>query len=249
MTTFYFHGAPGSGHELSLFGQDPPSDWQVVDRSQNTSRSAFNNWLDKFAGEVDAAAKSGSVRLVGFSIGAFVALQVASRLSAKNVTVDLISPAGPLQACDDRQSLAGASVFRLAERSPHLFSIMVSAQSFVARKWPGGLVAALFKSAKGNDVGLAKKAAFRAFMIKNLSIGLGGCSQAYRTEIHAYVDDWRSTLDEVSSAVQIWHGSADNWATPQMGEYLGARLKNSTRVSILPGRSHYSALEWFLGQK
>jgi len=248
MTTFYFHGVPGSGHELSLFGQDPPTDWQVVDRSQNVNLSAFNSWLDEFAGTVDAAAKSGSVRLVGFSIGAFIALQIASRVSAKDVTVDLISPAGPLQACDDRQSLAGASVFRLAERAPRLFSIMVSAQSFAARIWPGGLVAALFRSAKGNDVGLAKEPTFRATMTKNLSIGLGKSPRAYRTEILAYVDDWRLALDEVSSVVRIWHGSADNWATPQMGECLGARLKNSAGVSTLPGRSHYSTLEWFLGQ-
>ena len=244
--TIYFHGVPGSPRELTLFGGAIPAGWLAPDRSRLHPWLNFDGHCDALAGEVRARAAGQTVRLVGFSLGAFIALQVAHRLPDLPLTIDLVSAAAPLQTGDYLDRMAGKPVFATAARSPALFGAMAAGQALAARVAPARLAAALFASAQGEDRTLAQNPAFRAGMAAILREGLGQGRANYVREIGAYVRDWSAILPAIRHPVTQWHGAQDNWSPPDMADALAERLPNVTALHRLPGLSHYSTLRAWL---
>lgn len=242
MKTYYFHGTPGSKAELSLFGPSPAQEWHVPMRSGYRDRQGFILWLDRIAEEIRAAGVTDRIRIVGFSIGAFVAIEIASRLGQTNARMELVSPAGPLQDCVAVSDLAGHSVFDLAAKHPRTFGALVQAQAIMARTAPGMLMGALFASAGGMDKDLAEDIGFKKTMRENVQIGLGAYPRTYQAEILSYVADWRTRIELIQMPVRLWHGNEDNWATPDMSESLARRLIHVESIERIPGASHYSTL-------
>ena len=244
--TIYFHGVPGGPRELTLFGAPVPGGWHVPDRARLHPGLAFGAHCDALADEVRALAGVAPIRLAGFSLGAFIALQVAHRLPDVPLTIDLISAAAPLQAGDYLDAMAGKPVFAMVSRSPALFGAMAAGQALAARLAPARLMAALFASAQGEDAVLAQEAAFRTGMAAILREGLGHGRANYTREIGAYVRDWSAILPAIHHPVTLWHGAEDNWSPPAMAEALAGRLSNVSALHRLPGLSHYSTLRLWL---
>lgn len=64
------------------------------------------------------------IRLIGFSIGASVALRIAALLGDKVEGIYLLSPAAPLEVKGNVDGMgAGRYTFFLAKRCPPLFSL------------------------------------------------------------------------------------------------------------------------------
>ena len=120
----YLHGAPGGPLELQLFG-DPAGDggarFHAPDRSTFAPDLAFGAYIDRLAEDI-AARFDGSLRLVGFSMGTFIALNLAQRLGDRISRIDLVSSAAPLSTGDYLPAMAGAAVFRMARTQQKLFS-------------------------------------------------------------------------------------------------------------------------------
>lgn len=227
----YFHGMPGG-----------PGEWGMVAPS-NLRDAAWLPDRNDPAMTVDAQAEGcpdGAV-LVGFSLGAFAALQVAARLGGRIAALHLISPAAPLQLGDFLPEMAGGPLFAMAARRPRLFALAVAAERVLARHTPGFLFDRLFATAQGGDDALRRDPAFRAGMAKVLRDGLGRNSRGFSEEVRAYVGDWREVPGRVRVPVTIWQGSDDNWTPPAMAQALHGALPGSTLV-VLGGCSHYSAL-------
>ncbi|MFZ1743377.1 MAG: alpha/beta hydrolase [Pontixanthobacter sp.] len=251
MKTIYFHGVPGSRHELELLGGNNVDQWSVFDRSKSDGAdgtSSFEGRLLGWAMQADRMALNGPVRIVGFSLGAFVAIQVAVRMTQRVASIDLVSPAAPLQSGAFLDKLAGKAVFRMARDHPRLFNAFSALQSLAARKIPTVLVKGLFASAQGADSGLLEDKSFSAAMLINLQEGLGNGLCSYREELRAYVKDWRGDLAEVKSSVTLWQGTQDNWAIPAMSESLAIALPVLAGSHLLVGLSHFSTLKYFLQQ-
>ena len=247
MKTYYFHGTPGSQAELSLFGPGPAQKWRVPLRSGYRDRHSFAHWLDCVAEEIRTASLTDDIRIIGFSIGAYVAIEIASRLGQTVARMDLVSPAGPLQDCPAVSKLAGHSVFALAAKRPRIFGALVHAQAMMARSAPDMLIKALFASARGMDRDLAQDIGFKRLMHENVRAGLGAHPRTYQAEISAYVDDWRARLELVQTPVRLWHGTEDNWASPDMSESLARRLPRVEKIERISGASHYSTLSHAMG--
>lgn len=245
----YFHGVPGGAGELKLFGADISKlaahfyspDSSIIDNLGGAA-DHFRNLADTIKGQFGDE----PLRLVGFSLGASMALRVAPFLGDQVREIDLISAAAPLDLGDYWDGMAGAAVFRLAKNSPFLFRTLSQMQSLGARVAPQQLFKMLFASAKGADLDLVQNAEFRAVMVTILRRCMGGALPAYIRDIELFTQDWSEQLDQVSQPVRLFHGRKDSWAPVIMAQDLAARLKQCEDVHLFDGLSHYSTLREYL---
>jgi len=245
--TIYFHGCPGAASELALFGEVGPPGWTVADRTILEGGSQ-EDYLRQLSAQVGTVAQGQPVRLVGFSLGAYVALEVASRLPGLPLTLDLVSAAAPLQLGDFLPHMAGEPVFATAIRSPAAFDALTAVQGAVASVMPALLMRGIFADVRGDDVGVIADTHFRKGMQQVLRAGLGPGRAAYRRDVKAYVADWSPVLDKVPHPVTLWHGTADNWTPPEMAYALAARLPQVAALNWVPSSSHFSTLRHFMCQ-
>lgn len=248
----YFHGLPGGGGELDLFGRDiaaRTSAFHVVDRSRRGAGSTAADHFAALAGDIRARYPATPLRLIGFSLGAAAALRTAVHLGDQIRQIDLVSAAAPLDLGDYLDGMAGAPVFRIAAANRLAFGMLTAAQGLMARRLPERLFAMLFASAQGADSALAASAAFREAMQPMLRAALNAGRDGYRREILHYVDGWAEELDRVEAPVALFHGADDNWSPVAMAGDLASRLKHDTVLTIWPGLSHYSALRAYLDQR
>ena len=244
--TAYFHGQPGAPGELALFGGAIPQDWWVPDR--RLAGGAFADHIAALAAELRRRAAGRPVRLVGFSLGAFVALAVAERLPDLPLDIMLISAAGPLGDGAVLAEMAGGALFAMARQRPALFRLVARGQALAARLVPGLLAGALFRKAGGADQALWGRAAFRRAMAGNLRQGLGRGAGAYAAEIVAYAGNWEGLAATITHPVQLWHGGADSWSPPVLATRLAQLLPAASAPTVLPGLGHYTTLEtWLAG--
>lgn len=232
----YFHGMPGGPDEWAV--NAPPELREGVwlaDRNDPTATP------DRIREQLAQALPHG-VTLIGFSAGAFAALQVALRMGESVRHLHLISPAAPLQLGSFHAHMAGGPVFRLAAERPGLFALLVKSERLLARHAPRFLLGRLMATAQGGDAALVRDPAFMAGMADVLRTGLGRDSRGFAAEVLAYVQDWRRDLALVRVPITIWQGDRDNWTPPAMGQALHHALPGS-RLEWLSGCSHYSALQ------
>lgn len=241
----YFHGCPGAPAECAWF-DDAAREAGVrlvgIDRNAVAPGAVGGAYFDALAAEVDRLADGGPVRLMGFSLGAFVAVQVAIRLKTPIAGVDLVSPAGPLDAGNFLDSMAGGAVFWLAMRSPALFRAVTWAQGLAVGLAPTAVLRGLFASVRGAEAERAARPDFQAELAGFLAWSYGPARAGYVRDIAAYVRPWAADLQRVSAPVRIWQGEDDGWAPPAMAVSLAAGLRETPAVTLFPGLGHYSTL-------
>jgi len=241
----YFHGAPGSPREIGLIvgaakahGLSPVCLHRAILAKGLTGGAYF----DAVAADLRARAAGRRIDMIGFSIGAFVALEVAVRLGDQVRGLDLVSPAGPIDGPGDLKGVAGAGVFRMARRAPLAFRLAAALQGLIASIRPSALFDMLFAGAAGDDKSLAQDSRFKTLMGQVLKDALGAGRAGYVRDLEAYVRPWSDHLARLSAPVRIWQGSLDTWAPPAMAQRLRDSLPAGARIETLPGRSHYSSL-------
>lgn len=241
MRSVYFHGNPGGPAELELLGGDAVRSWFAPDRAALPLEPEAR--ITRLLEMISESSGEQAVRFIGFSAGAHVALQVAARMPDANLTLHLVSPAGPLESGDYLASMAGGPVFNAAMRHSHLFAAMVGAQSLCARWFPGLLTEVLFATAQGTDSTLKSDAQFVRPYRTILQSCLVAGRASYKAEIKAYVTPWAGMVAKVVHPVTIWQGSCDNWTPPEMAEALARLLPNVQAHHLIAGQSHFSTLQ------
>ncbi len=245
--TAYFHGAPGAPAELALFGS-APGELFAPDRFVDRPELPFGRYLDRLAGELDQRFPDGDIRLIGFSAGARVALEIAHRLGSRIGQIDLIAPAAPLQSGDFMPRMQGRAVFRLARHAPGLFPAVTWLQGRLGNVAPDRLYRMVFAHAVGEDAVLAADPAFQSAITDVMRRCLGPAARGYAREIIDFVRPWDGILASVTSPVRLWQGDLDNWTPPDMAEALRAALPGAAPVRLKSGLSHYSTLRWALNE-
>ncbi len=213
-----------------------------IDRSATDLSLEGADYFGALARRVDDLAQGGAVRLVGFSLGASVALRAAAHVEARVAGIDLISGAAPLESGDFLDAMAGKPVFQMAVRSPAGFRRLTAAQGWLARWAPGVLLGMLFRGAAAADRTLAGQPWFRSDLGRILQASLGAGAAGYRRDVEAYVRPWAAEVAHVGAEVRVWHGAADTWSPPGMVAGFAAVLPRPPETRILPGLSHYSCL-------
>jgi pimeloyl-ACP methyl ester carboxylesterase len=249
--TVYFHGLPGSGGELALFDDVPTGKLAhmfVPIRDGSRTQSDCTAYMDSITRQIEARFPEGRIHLIGFSLGAFVAIHIATLLKNRVERIDLVSAAAPLEMGDFLKDMAGRIVFQTAQSCPFLFSLMVKWQCWAARWFPNMLFKAIFANTAGQDRELAATPAFQKGMARILKGSLGRNALIYQSEIAFYVSGWAASLAKVRQPVTLWQGEADNWTPPAMADALQKALPNLCSRRDLMGLSHYSTLRHFLGE-
>lgn len=245
--TFYFHGAPGSPRELDLFGPRP-SAWSSPDRFLQRPELSFEPYVEALARDVEAEADGAPLRLVGFSAGARIALELAARLPGSVKRVELISPAAPFELGDFLPRMEGRPVFNLARSAPALLGPMCWWMTRVVDPLqPRALFDIAFSRPAGADADLASDPVFAAAAAGLLRRAMGPGAKGYRREILACVRPWRVDLSAITAPLRIWQGTVDNWTPPDMAAALHAELPSAEPLTLQDGLSHYSTLRCALG--
>jgi pimeloyl-ACP methyl ester carboxylesterase len=241
----YFHGAPGAPVEAEGFHACAQAQGvQVVcqDRFAVDKGTTGPDYYQLLASDIVALAKGRRVHVVGFSIGAFVALQVCHRIPDRVESLHLISAAAPLEAGNFLDHMAGKSVFRLAKKAPFLFLLLSSWQGLLARYFPNFLFRMLFASAVAGDALLCIDPAFRSWTTRLLTDCFCRNLSGYVRDVLAYVAPWQEALKDVSVNIHLWHGDQDNWSPIGMSECLRQQIAGPVDLHRLEGLSHYSSL-------
>ncbi|NQD36222.1 alpha/beta hydrolase [Permianibacter sp. IMCC34836] len=242
----YFHGVPGAAAEvaaLAPYSNENEFDFLCIDRFALDHTLTGEAYFHRLADLVSAHAAGRPVMLVGFSIGAFVALQTSRHLTGPIHSLQLVSAAAPLESGAFLEHMAGKQVFALAQSRPLLFKWLTLWQAMLARRAPGALYKLLFANAVAADRNLVTDPAFRAELVDVLRTAFDRPRlPGYLRDIHAYVQPWQQSLAEIRAPTQLWQGDADNWSPAAMAEVLQASIKSAAPVNLLPGLSHYSCL-------
>jgi pimeloyl-ACP methyl ester carboxylesterase len=241
----YLHGAPGAPEEgRILHAAALQHGLRVIcpDRFVLPDALDGDSYFQQLARDMTAVAQGTPVDLIGFSIGAFVALQTCRFLPGQVRSLHLVSPAAPLQGGSFLPSMAGGAVFQLAAQSPHVFKLLAHGQGWLAAHMPQLLFPMLFRTATGGDRALASSGDFRLLMRELLATCFGPGMHGYLRDIQAYVAPWQSTLAGVNVTTHLWHGDQDNWAPIAMSHYLSEHLPGNPVLHVLKGQSHYSSL-------
>ncbi|NOT84895.1 MAG: alpha/beta hydrolase [Methylococcaceae bacterium] len=241
----YFHGAPGAMKECAIFdlyGQAQGLTFICFDRFSVDVSIDGEAYYQYLAQEIAKQAAGKTVDVIGFSIGAFVALQTCRYLGDGVQNLHLVSAAAPLEAGDFLDAMAGKHVFKLAKALPALFALVCYGQKLLAVFFPRTLFRLFFASAAGGDKGLLNKHEFQSSSRHLLRSCFTDGIPGYTRDMRAYVCPWASTLSGLSVNTYIWHGAADNWSPKAMAIYLKTALLNCAHIEILEGLSHYSCL-------
>ncbi len=240
----YFHGAPGAIEEAGVFSEAAIRsgrrilcfDRFAIDKSINGD-AYFKHIADAIISEVG----SRKVDIVGFSIGAYIAIEVSQKLGDQVGELHLISAAAPLDAGDFLPHMAGKPIFGLAKNHPKTFSLLVLFQSFLAKLLPSILFGMLFSSAAGGDKDLVSQKKFKNFIVPILKQSYKNSGVGFARDVKQYVNWSLASIEKQAMEVFIWHGQADNWSPISMASGLAEIFPQSSSYE-LKELSHYSTL-------
>lgn len=241
----YFHGAPGSVAECAVFDQyakDNQLRFICFDRFSIDSALRGSLYYQHLSDAVKKIANGQQVDVVGFSIGAHVAIEVCLLLGDRVRSLHLVSAAAPLDAGEFLDKMAGKIIFSLAAKHPLIFSLVSRWQGLLARFAPNALYTMLFASATGGDRVLSENSDFRHVILSVLDSSFQISVKGYMRDVQQYVKPWKKSVSTLATTSSIWHGSTDNWSPVEMAHYLSEALVDCSGVELMEGLSHYSCL-------
>lgn len=241
----YFHGTPGAPEECAVFdhyGIEHNLTFISYDRYSIDAALESAAYYQLLADEITDKAAGKAVVLVGFSMGGFIALQVCRLIESDVRSLHLVSAAAPLEAGNYFDMAAGKSVFRLAQKHPSVFYLLVRLQGLIAAACPRLMFRMMFAGAAGEDRILTESGEFQALITGILKSCFICHASGYVRDLRAYVLPWNDTLSGIEINTHIWHGAEDNWSPVSMAEYLASAIPGCTSTEIFSGLSHYSCL-------
>ena len=181
----------------------------------------------------------GSFRVVGFSLGAPVALRLAADHPDRVAELVLVSAAAPLASGNFLPDMAGAPVFRLARKSKAGLGALLAAQGMAARLAPDALLAALSKGTCEAERDWLARPGVTPALARSLRESYGPRRADSVRRLRDYA---RSTdpVPDIRAPVRILHGTEDTWTPPAMASALADAL--GAEVEWQDGLGHYTTL-------
>lgn len=244
-TVIYFHGAPGSPEEGSVFDEHAKKhNLNIIcyDRFSIDTSLHDKAYYQHLANVIIDKANGEQVDIIGFSIGCHGAIETSLYLKDTVRELHLISSAAPLDGADFLSGMAGEMVFSIAMKHPAIFTLLSYWQTLLAKIAPRVLLKMLFASAVGEDKALSETAEFKGYISPILRHCFKNNIKGYIREIRQYVSPWKESVLSCRANTHIWHGTSDNWSPVGMAKYLRQNLSNCSNLELMAGLSHYSCL-------
>lgn len=241
----YFHGAPGSPDECSMFERYAKENGLNIlcyDRFTTELSLQGKAYYQNLADIIKDKSNSDQVDIIGFSIGCHAALETSILLGDQVRNLHLISAAAPLDEGDFLDGMAGGMVFSLAMKYPAIFTLLSYWQTLLAKLAPKLLFKMLFASAAGKDKEVTQSREFEKYITAILKSCFNTSVKGYIREINQYVGPWNVCINKCKADTYIWHGASDNWSPVSMANYLSETIPGCKNIEIMKGLSHYSCL-------
>jgi pimeloyl-ACP methyl ester carboxylesterase len=239
---YFCHGMPGSEDDAKLL-QNVDDKVQLIAPNLLNTRSAdlMSGVLKQFDERTEGFA-DGQINVVGFSIGAMVAIKIAVARPRRVGRLTLISPAAPLSLGNFLPEMAGKPVFTLAMKHPKALKLLTRVQGLLSSVAPNFLIKQLFAKCGKAESALIDDPSFRTVIRHGFSNSFQQHPDAYVGFIRSYVEDWSADLNRVNCPVDLWHGMHDTWSPIAMSQKLGDSFSTSAHVSLIQDTEHYSTL-------
>lgn len=231
MQTIYCHGLPGSAREISM----------LVDNNEAAILVVGPNDIERF----ETLISSNNIEVahvIGFSLGAMTAIEIAEKYPQLSKKLTLIAPAAPLELGNFLPYMAGRPVFRAAQQGAIVFRIFTFLQNLTLSLAPKQLILSMFSESPLADRKLLEDPDFQTALIDGLQSSLNENSRAYRSRVCRYVKPWAEILDRIQCPVIIHHGEEDNWAPISMSHALVEAIRSPVDLVPYPKLGHYSTL-------
>lgn len=192
----------------------------------------------------DVAALADALRLDSFRVtalsgGGIYALACAALIPERLTRVVVCGCPAPMSmpgALEGMRWMTRAGVW-LGRHAPSLFAAAANAMSGVIRRYPGFFVDGSNRDKPASDLrwmamSNVRKGAEAMLRESFRSGGLG-----YTRDIRNLALPWELRLDDVSVAVEIWHGDVDTVIPSRHGVYLAAAIPRAT-LHLCAGEGH-----------
>lgn len=239
---YFCHGVPGSAHDARLMKHD--EDGPILLTPNMFSCNSADPVADAIAqfDKLSADFSDQRINVVGFSIGAMVAIKIAAARPKRVGQLTLISPAAPLDLGDFLPHMAGAAVFKLAMKHPKVLKALTSVQGFILRVWPNFLINQLFAKCGNTEKQLLNDPEFLSILRQSLLNSFCKHPDTYLRFVQHYVGNWSGDLGRITCPVEIWHGAKDTWSPLAMSQAICDAVSGSPILHIVPDGEHYSTL-------
>lgn len=239
---YFCHGMPGSEHDARLL-QHVDNDVCLITANllEATSADPISDVLKDFDQGTSEFA-DGKINVVGFSIGAMVAIKVVAARPKRVGRLTLISPAAPLSLGNFLPHMAGKPVFSLAMKHRGLLRALTVVQGLISSVAPGLLIRQLFAKCGEAEQALLDDPTFREVIAHGFSNSFRQSPEAYVGFVRSYVEDWSADLRRVTCPVELWHGDQDTWAPIAMSQQLQAVFGDTSQLNSVEDTEHYSTL-------
>ena len=242
VTYVFCHGMPGTIDDAQLLrAANPTASIVALDLLKVSPAASEEGLLSEFD-RITADASGKTVHLIGFSIGAMVAIKLAARRPNRVSGLTLVSAAAPLSLGDFLPDTAGRVVFELARNRPWALSLLTRVQGILVRTAPNRLVKGLFAKCGPRERELLRSEHFRDIVIMGMKASFVDHPQSYLTFVKEYVHDWQGDIPDVICPVHLWHGTRDTWAPPSMAQALEKAFAAPVTMTWIEQGEHYSTL-------
>ena len=240
---FFCHGAPGSTQDANLLLPSGPNTQVFAPDMFCAGPTDVSRHVIKAFDQTTGNIPDGRLHVVGFSIGAMVAIKVAAARPNRVGRLTLISPAAPLSLGDFLPDMAGRAIFDMALNRPRTLRFVTKAQAVLSRVLPNMLINQVFAKCGTLEKELLDDAGFRAIIQHGFHNSFREHPNAYIGLLHSYVGDWSAEIAQVFCPTEIWHGDKDTWSPISMAHALVQALPNGANLNVVQNGEHYSTLK------
>ncbi len=247
---FYMHGFPGSRIEGSIMQASALKlGFKIIaperfgyGLSDPDPERTIANWPSSVGALADHLGIS-SFYMIGLSGGGAYATSCALALRERVLALALLSSMGPIDTPDGQRGTVLLNRMLLA-LGKHLPAISVPVFKTVGTVWRLSPSAArrwlrlILHSSDQQVLGSSDIAqVFEANVTEALRNSIEGACKDFELMTRA----WRLDLSKIACPTKVWHGDADNYVSPAMGQYLADAIPGAIYTNI-PGAGHFGAL-------
>ena len=242
---YYMHGFYGSRLEAQLAAaaaekcgiQLIAADRPGVGKSTSEAGRSLDSWASRIEKLADHLGHD-RFHVLGVSGGGPFALATARQLGHR---VTGLALCGSLAPWIDRRILPGNYRIALwANYSCRPLLKMVNLALYCgARRTPGLLIRTIALKLSPADKRILKEATTKEILRASLSAAAAQGPRYGDEELAIFGSNWSSLLTDLSSPIDIWHGSADHVVPVAMAHQLKAGLPQAT-LHIIPAAGHFS---------
>jgi pimeloyl-ACP methyl ester carboxylesterase len=253
---FYFHGSPSTRLEWHLFGSDAlarklkiriiVADRPGLGRSDFQPGRRISDWPADVIALADRLALA-RFAVLGYSGGGPYAAACALKIPERLTRVGIVSGTAPF---DEPGLTAGINptnlrFMQLARTKPWLSRLTLRLMGLIARFTPRRFIEGATATLPACDQAMLARPDFQQGFIAMVREALLAGPRGAQRDTALMVSPWDFRLQDIRSAVYLWHGEEDANAPLAMGHYMAATIPNS-HAYYYPGEGHLSLMAKYI---